>query len=142
MTSETPTSHSVVLASEPSAISGLCDQILGALAENGFCQDDVFAVHLAVEEAFLNAVKHGNKMDSSKTVKVEYLVDGEKIELKFTDEGEGFDLCGVPDPRCEGNLYKPHGRGVLLIRAYMDEVCYNDSGNCVKMVRYRDRERA
>jgi serine/threonine-protein kinase RsbW len=99
----------------------------------------MFAVHLALEEAFLNAVKHGNKMDPAKTVVLEYLVDGEKVEIQMLDEGRGFDPCSIPDPRTGENLYRPEGRGLLLMSAYMDVVEYNERGNGLRMVRYKNR---
>jgi serine/threonine-protein kinase RsbW len=104
----------------------------------GFTQDDEFAVHLALEEAFLNAVKHGNKMDPHKTVTVECRIDDEKVDLRLTDQGDGFDPRVVPDPREGENLYRPEGRGLLLISSYMHVVEYNERGNGVHMVRYRD----
>jgi serine/threonine-protein kinase RsbW len=99
----------------------------------------MFAVHLAVEEAFLNAVKHGNKMDPDKKVQIDFLVDCDKVEVSVTDQGEGFKPEGVPDPRVGRNLYKPEGRGLLLINSYMDVVRFNDRGNSVRMIRYRER---
>ncbi len=136
---QTPMSCSVILESRPSAAEDVLKQILRALEEQGYTSDDVFAVHLAVEEAFVNAVKHGNKGDSEKTVKLEYSVDSEKVDIRMTDEGHGFNPEEVPDPRSDGNLFKPNGRGVLLIQAYMDEVRYNERGNEVFMVRYKNR---
>lgn len=137
MTSETPTSSSVVLQSVPGAVDGICKQIMDALTEAGFSQDDLFAVHLAIEEAFQNAVKHGNRMHGEKTVKVEYEVHSDRVQISITDEGPGFDPSDVPDPRAEHNLFKPDGRGVLLINAYMDEVHYNEDGNCISMTRLK-----
>ena len=67
MASETSGHRSIVLESVPDAIVGACKQILSDLRANNFSEEDVFAVHLAVQEAFVNALKHGNKMDSTKT---------------------------------------------------------------------------
>jgi serine/threonine-protein kinase RsbW len=120
----------------------VCEQVLAELEANGFSEDEVFGVHLALEEAFLNALRHGNKMDAKKAIKVDYFVDSDRIELSMTDEGEGFDPDGVPDPRCGDNLYKPEGRGLLLMRSYMDSVRFSDCGNCVHMVKYRGKSRA
>lgn len=92
-----------------------------------------------LEEAFLNAVKHGNKMDPTKMVTLEYSVDEEKVEIRMTDEGEGFDPRSIPDPRVGENLYRPEGRGLLLMNAYMDVVEYNEQGNGLRMVRYKRR---
>ena len=136
MAPKTPASCSIVLESKPSALDGICQQILTDLKAFSFSEDDVFGVHLAFEEAFLNAVKHGNKMDPTKTVKVEYTIDRGKVEIAITDEGEGFDPSAIPDPRVGDNLYRPDGRGLLLIGAYMDVMEYNDSGNRVFMAKY------
>ncbi len=132
-------SCSLTVESKSSALEGLYCRILGQLQANHYTQDDVFAVHLALEEAFLNAVKHGNKMDPSKIVLVEFSVSEEKFEISITDEGHGFNPDRVPDPRVGENLYRPDGRGLLLMEAYMDEVAYNEKGNQVTMVRYRKR---
>lgn len=139
MAAEAPVRCSLVVESEPSALGRPCRQILAALEERGFSQDDVFAVHLALEEAFLNAVKHGNKMDVTKKVTIEYVVDREKAEIRITDEGEGFDPGSIPDPRVGENLYRPEGRGLLLINSYMHQVEYTCRGTCLRMVRYRGR---
>jgi len=139
MAAETPVTCSLVVKSEPSALGRPCRQILAALDAKGFSQDDIFAVHLALEEAFLNAVKHGNKMDSTKNVTVEYQVDEAKVEIRITDEGDGFDPGAIPDPRVGENLYRPEGRGLLLISSYMHAVEYSPQGNSLRMVRYRGR---
>lgn len=115
--------------------------ILPKLKAHNFSEDDIFAVHLAMEEAFINAVRHGNKMDPQKEVKIDYFVDEGRVEISMTDEGQGFDPDVVPDPRCGENLYKTGGRGLLLIRSYMDVVEFNNRGNCVHLVRYKERPR-
>ena len=135
MAAEMPVRRSVVVESRPSALEQSCREILSALEAGGFSQDDVFAVHLALEEAFLNAVKHGNRMDPTKKVQIDYTVDQEKVEISMTDEGPGFDPGRVPDPRVGKNLYRPEGRGLLLIRSYMHTVEYNERGNSLRMVR-------
>jgi len=139
MASKAPITCSMAVASTLLASEGVCHLIMSILEDSGFGKEDVFAVHLALQEAFINAVRHGNQMDPDKEVKIEYLVDSEKFEISVTDEGDGFDPEAVPDPRCEENLYKPNGRGLLLMRAYMDVVEYNEKGNGVRMVRYRER---
>lgn len=138
MASKAPIQRSIVVPSVPSEMTHPCEQILSAMKERGFDQDDVFAVHLAMEEAFLNAVKHGNKMDPEKTVTINYCVDGEKVDIQMSDEGEGFNPKSVPDPRVGENLFRPEGRGLLLISAYMHVVEYNESGNGLHMQRYKD----
>lgn len=137
MASETPFRHSTAVESTPPAIGKVCMRILSKLEAKNFSTEDIFAVHLALEEAFINAVKHGNRMDPEKEIKIDYSVDMDKVEVSVTDEGSGFDPSAVPDPRRGENLYKPEGRGLLLIRSYMDVVEFNKQGNSVRMVRYK-----
>lgn len=139
MAVELPVRRSVVVESRPSALEASCREILSALEAGGFSQDDIFAVHLALEEAFLNAVKHGNRMDPNKKVTIDYAVDPEKVEIRLTDEGPGFDPARIPDPRVGKNLYRPEGRGLLLIRSYMHTVEYSERGNSLRMVRCKGR---
>ena len=138
--SSIPTSRSIVIESTPSAIEKVCSQILVELERGEFCQEDVFAVHLALEEAFINAARHGNKMDPGKEIRIDYSVDLEKVAITVADEGSGFDPDKVPDPRCGDNIYRAEGRGVLLIRSYMDVVEYNEQGNGVRMIKYRKQK--
>ncbi len=119
----------------------VCKWILGTLEDSGFSEEDIFAVHLALEEAFTNAIKHGNKMDPNKEVKINYSLSPDRVEISMVDEGDGFNPDAVPDPRRGENLYKPGGRGLLLMRSYMDVVEFSERGNGVRMVRYKEKER-
>jgi len=139
MASEAPINCSMVLESRPSAVGDACKLILSKLEGNSFGQDDIFAVHLALEEALINAVTHGNKMDPSKKVRIDYSVGLDKVEISVTDQGDGFSPERVPDPRVGQNLYKPYGRGLLLINSYMDVVRFNERGNSLYMVRYKEK---
>lgn len=112
--------------------------MLPKLKAHNFSEDDIFAIHLALEEAFINAVNHGNRMDPEKEIKIEYSVGEGKVEISMTDEGRGFDPDAVPDPRYGENLYKAGGRGLLLICSYMDIVEFNERGNRVRMVKYKE----
>ena len=141
MLSNLPISRSVVVSSTPAAIVDVYNLILPALQAGHFSEEEVFAVHLALEEAFINAVKHGNKMEPSKAVRIDFSMDEDKIEISMTDEGEGFDPEVIPDPRYGDNLYKPAGRGMLLMRSFMDVVEYNKKGNSVMMIRYKEKRR-
>lgn len=126
------------LQSTEKQVQQAIQEILSTLPDYGFNEDAVFAIHLALEEAFLNAVKHGNHNDSQKAIDVECLVTPEKFDISISDEGFGFDPDGIPDPRCNGNLYKASGRGILLIQSYMDVVEYNARGNCIHLIKYRN----
>ncbi len=134
-------SRSVVVSSTPSAVVDVFNQIQPGLQSSGFSEEDIFAIHLAIEEAFINAVKHGNKMEASKAVKIDYTIEPDKIEITMTDEGEGFDPEVIPDPRYGDNLYKPAGRGMLLMRSFMDVLEYNKKGNSLRMIRYREKRK-
>ena len=139
MVSKAQNNCSIVVKSRPFAIVKVCEEVLSKLEANGFDNDDIFAVHLAIEEAFLNAVKHGNKMDPTKEVRIDYSVGLDKIEISLTDEGEGFEPASVADPRFGEGLYKPGGRGLLLMNSYMDMVKFNEKGNGLYMVRYKEK---
>jgi anti-sigma regulatory factor (Ser/Thr protein kinase) len=66
-------------------------------------------------------------------------VDPEKVDISITDEGNGFEPESVADPRFGEKLFEPGGRGLLLMNSYMDIVEYNDRGNRVRMVRYKEK---
>ena len=118
-------------------VGPFCRKLLADAEANGFDEDKIFAIHLALEEAFLNAVRHGNGDDPTKTVSVDYAVTPDKFEISITDQGPGFDPEALPDPRVDKNICKCCGRGVLLMRAYMDLVEYNQTGNSVHMIKYK-----
>ena len=125
------------LPNSTEAAERLSSELLEKARLQGFEEEDLFAIHLALEEAFVNAVKHGNQLDPDKRVFVQCSVTSEKFDITITDQGPGFDPTGLPDPRCPENLCKSSGRGVLLIRAYMDQVDYNPKGNQVHMVKLK-----
>ena len=104
---------------------------------SAFSEREIFAIKLAVEEALVNAIKHGNQMDRAKKVHVTYHVHADRFEVQITDEGPGFDPDDVPDPTAPENLERPCGRGLLLMRSYMTEVVYQDKGRAVRMAKVR-----
>jgi serine/threonine-protein kinase RsbW len=128
--------RTVVIQSSPDLVHKLCIDILGDVQRNDFSHDDVFGIHLAIEEAMINALKHGNNQDPLKQIIVEYSVTPDTFDISIVDEGCGFKPDTVPDPRCPENLYKATGRGMLLMRAYMDSVEYNETGNRVHMIKH------
>jgi serine/threonine-protein kinase RsbW len=142
MISNLPISRSVVVSSTPAAVTDVYKNMVPDMQAQHFSEEDIFAVHLALEEAFINAVKHGNKMEPDKAIKIDYAVERDKIEICITDEGNGFDPEVIPDPRYGDNLYKPAGRGMLLMRSFMDVVEYTDRGNSVRMIRYKEKRQS
>lgn len=105
------------------------------LEQHHFADDAVFAVRLALEEALTNAVRHGNMNDPSKTITVRYSVNDERAVIIVRDEGCGFVPENVPDPTTPERLRVPNGRGLMLIRSYMDEVEYRDQGRELRVVK-------
>lgn len=134
----------------------------------GLCSaGDVVRVGVALEEALLNACLHGNlELDSAlkeedgdqferlaeeraasepweqRKVRVEASIRPEEAVIRISDEGAGFDPKDLPDPTDPENLLKPHGRGVLMMRMFMDNVTWNPRGNIVSMIKRRSTEEA
>jgi len=131
-----PIEQQLVLESRLEEVCRAEEAILEAAESFDFSEGALFAIKLALEEALANAVKHGNAGDPNKRVHVEFEVNEERLRVSIRDEGPGFDPEHVPDPTLDENLAKPNGRGVMLIRAYMDEVSYNENGNCVTMSKW------
>jgi len=116
---------------------GITDATLAAMAVARYSKADQFAMDLAMEEAVVNALRHGNRADPAKAVTVFVRVDDEQVVVEVEDEGDGFDPKAVPDPRAWPNLERPGGRGLLLMRHYMSWVRHNERGNRVTLCRYR-----
>ncbi|MFP6618667.1 MAG: ATP-binding protein [Pirellulaceae bacterium] len=117
--------------------SATLEKLLDALRHQQWSDQDVFAVHLSLEEAIVNAILHGNQGDPQRSVDIKFHVAETHVRIEIVDEGPGFDPDGLPDPTADENLEKPSGRGVMLMRHYMDEVQYNKRGNHVIMVKKR-----
>ena len=108
--------------------------------QSGFGEDALNAIDMAVRESVANAVKHGNLLDETKQVKLTFsnLLDG--LEIIVRDFGGGFAVEEVPDPTNPENLLKANGRGILFMRAFMDEVEWSnhaEGGMVVKMLKKR-----
>lgn len=91
-------------------------------AQAGIDEDTRSGVSMAVREAMINAVLHGNNYDANKRVNLTLEQDGKELKVTITDEGCGFVPEEVPDPLAPENLLKDSGRGIFLMRAFMDEV--------------------
>jgi len=117
------------------------DRVLEAMTEAmhgaGYPARDVFGVRLALEEAIVNAIRHGHGNDPSKHVSVRYRVSEDCVLVEVADQGPGFDPEQVPDPLAPENLERPGGRGLLLMRAYLTWLRYNRRGNSVVLCKCR-----
>jgi len=100
-------------------------------------ENDKFAILISMEEALMNAVKHGNQYDESKFVDLRIDLDRNDFLTRIADEGEGFDPMAVPDPCEDCNLERPSGRGVALIKNFVDQVTYNEVGNVIEFKKRR-----
>jgi serine/threonine-protein kinase RsbW len=127
------------LPSDLALMNGVLQYLLERVAKLGLITPEGSHLFVALDEAFVNAVKHGNKNDPTKLVRVGAELSPKEACFTIEDEGEGFDVATIPDPRDPANLFKSSGRGVLLIYNIMDEVEYNAQGNRVKMVKRPDR---
>jgi serine/threonine-protein kinase RsbW len=112
-------------------------RLTARLAAMGFGDKDIFSVRLSLEEAIVNAIRHGHRQDPTKQVQLSYVLETHQVIVEVRDEGPGFDLGAVPDPLAPENLERPGGRGVFLMNAYMTWIRYNDVGNTVTMCKVR-----
>ncbi|MEX0678448.1 MAG: ATP-binding protein [Pirellulales bacterium] len=112
--------------------------LLAKLQSEGWNNRDIFGIRLALEEAVVNAIKHGNSLDSNKEVKVECRSTADRIWIKVSDQGQGFDPEAVPDCTDDEHITSPNGRGIMLMRNFMSRVEYNPKGNVVEMEKLRE----
>lgn len=123
------------LPSDLSLMNGVLHYLLERVAKLGVIKPERSNLFIALDEAFVNAVKHGNKNDHSKLVRITAELSAQEARFTVEDEGDGFNIQEIPDPRDPENLFKTSGRGVLLIYNIMDEVQYNERGNRLTMVK-------
>jgi serine/threonine-protein kinase RsbW len=133
-------STSLTLPSLRGAGKPFIGELLAELSRCGWSDQEIFGVHLAVEEALVNAIKHGNRLDESKQVRVCCRLHPDRLWIEITDEGCGFDPQCVPDCTADENLDVPNGRGIMLMRSFMSRVEYSPQGNCVVLEKQREAE--
>ena len=128
------------LPSRASAISSFVDELMRFIRcftkQGGTAKEAEEEIEIAVHEALANAVIHGNHENQEKQVHVtcRCSMDGDVL-ITVRDEGQGFDSRVVPDPTAVQRLLLPHGRGLHLMRALMDEVSFEENGTVVRMRR-------
>lgn len=127
----------IVVPNDLSAAKEPEQSILAEVRSQGYCENCTFAVKLALEEAITNAYRHGNKGDPEKKICIRYDITPDRIEIEIQDEGEGFCPDEVPDPTLPENIDRPHGRGIMLMRAYLDVVEFGAAGKSVRLVMNR-----
>jgi serine/threonine-protein kinase RsbW len=107
-----------------------------AMASAGFSEKESLRLRLALEEALVNAHKHGHQGDWTKPITLHYHVTDNGVVARIEDQGGGFDPTEVPDPSAPENMERPSGRGLFLMRAYMTRVCHNERGNCICLCKH------
>lgn len=110
-------------------------EVMRSVSELGFSEEARFSIKLAMEEAVVNAIKHGNRFDRDKKVHIRYVCNGKTLKIVIRDEGQGFNPRDVPDPTAPENITLPYGRGLMLMNAYMDSVEFSPAGNEVTMLK-------
>jgi serine/threonine-protein kinase RsbW len=118
-------------------VRDLVEEVAQVLEKARWSAKAVFAVRMGLDEAVANAVKHGNRGDETKRVRVDMVLCKDRVEFKVRDQGDGFNPDILPDPTSTTCIERTHGRGVMLMQVYMNEVHYNGQGNEVSMLRLR-----
>ncbi|MBF0511571.1 MAG: ATP-binding protein [Candidatus Omnitrophica bacterium] len=116
-------------------VPGFMARVIETLGVLELDEDTVFDLKLCLDEAIVNAIRHGNKENSELCVHVLVKQDKQDLILEVTDKGHGFDFSRIPDPTTEENIGKLHGRGVYLIQNAMDSVKFLNGGRTIRMVK-------
>jgi serine/threonine-protein kinase RsbW len=119
-------------------------QVVGSelLKHMSFTHEDGEPLWLAIQEGIANAMRHGNKLDRKKPVKVTFIPSITALEIRIEDQGSGVDLDAIPNPNLPENLLKPCGRGVHFMKQVMDTVVMDRStaGSTLTLTKHRRRE--
>lgn len=114
-------SFSSILDSTLESLDSAEESVRRIVAEAGFDEGDTYFIALAVREILANAIKHGNRFDPGKKVDLHLTASDTELIVEVKDQGEGFRLEDVPDPRLPENLDKPSGRGIIMAKGIMDD---------------------
>jgi len=117
-------------------IENVCAIILRAMDQCGFTDLEIKRTRVCIVEMIINGIMHGNKEDPNKKIIILYTVDHEKVRISVIDEGEGFDYRHLPNPLLPENLLKESGRGLFIVKKFMNEMRFNDRGNRIFAVKY------
>jgi serine/threonine-protein kinase RsbW len=99
------------------------EELTAATAQRaGFDEDELLKIGMAIREAMVNAVVHGNQYNQNKRVRLSVSLTAERFTIVIADEGSGFDFAHIPDPLAPENLLRTSGRGIFLMRSFMDTV--------------------
>jgi serine/threonine-protein kinase RsbW len=130
----------IVLPSKLESVDKAAEEAARFATQSGLGEMELFGIDMAVREAVVNAVKHGNELDETKKVVMTMTNSPESFEITVRDHGAGFTVDEVADCTAEENLLKASGRGIFFIRNFMDEVEWGDApggGTLVRMAKKR-----
>ena len=125
------------------SVDGAEQLVLEVATEAGFQEEELYKLNMAVRETVVNAVVHGNRYNAHKKVHLQVSTAEDRLTVTVGDQGNGFDLASVPDPLAAENLLHQSGRGLLLVRAFVDEFQVRrltPAGTEVKLVKYLTNE--
>ena len=128
----------LVLPSLIEAVADAAAAVTDFIRNCGVSEELSFGIEMAVRESVTNAMVHGNQEDESKSVEVIFNCHDNELEIEVRDQGEGFDPANVPDPTNAENLLKTSGRGIFLMRTFMDEIEWRnrpEGGTAVRMTK-------
>ncbi len=126
----------LTIKSDLKEITPVVNEIAAYLKSRGVDDNVLHDLKLVIDEALINAMKHGNKFQAGLPVVIDFNCSPNKISIAVQDTGDGYEYNKLPDPTSGENITKGHGRGVFLIRKLMDEVHFNKSGNRIEMIKY------
>jgi serine/threonine-protein kinase RsbW len=126
-----------VSLSAAAEIVPLLERVVAGMAGQGYPPRTCREMRLALEEAIVNGLRHGNGGDPTRRVRVRYRVQPQAVLADVEDEGPGFDPSAIPDPTAPENLEKPTGRGLLLMRHCTTWLCYHGRCNRLSLCKYR-----
>ncbi len=132
----------IEIPAEHREIRAVQERVAAALDDLQYSSTDKFSVRLALEEALVNAIEHGNRSDPAKLVRIRCCANRQKIRLEVEDLGWGFCREQVPCPTLDENLERPNGRGIKLMRELMNLLEFNERGNLVVMEKHRQPQLA
>ena len=95
--------------------------VLRIAVASGFDDENCHRIGMSIREGMINAVQYGSRLMRDKPVRMSVTLLADRLEIHVTDSGRGFSLADVPDPLSEENLLKSSGRGIFLMKAFMDE---------------------
>ena len=143
MTAPGPRTFALTIASRLEEMHAVHELVGEAVKEYGLSDDLAHWLELTISESMINAIQHGNHCDPAKKATLKISSTGDLLEIIVEDQGKGFTLDSIADPTDAANLLKPGGRGILIIRSFMDEVDLTRSeagGSRLRMVKRISRD--